>query len=112
MSSEASANAKTTKAKAKARKGSALEAIVVHAVLLFAVAYALYPVLWVVTLALSPSGGTEARVLPIPRGAHDITLDNFRLVMGTSDPERSWLFARQVINSLVVSFATAATAVA
>mgnify|MGYP001154598165 CR=1 FL=1 len=97
---------------ARAKKGSLLESVLVHVVLLVAVVYALYPVLWVVTLALSPTGGTESRVLPIPRGADDVTLDNFRLVTGAGDPERGWLFARQVVNSLVVSFATAATAVA
>ncbi len=93
---------------AQSKKGSLLEAVVVHAILIAAVAYALYPVLWVVSLALSPTGGTEPRILP----AHDVTFDNFRLVTGAGDPERSWLFARQVMNSLVVSFATAATAVA
>ena len=89
-----------------------VESIAIHALLLCAVVYALYPVLWVVTLALSPHGGSEARVLPVPRGADDVTLANFRLVTGWGDPERGWLFARQVMNSLVVSFATAATAVA
>ncbi len=95
----------------KARKGSALEGILVNVLLLVAVAYALYPVLWVVTLALSSSSTSEARVLPLPHGVADITLDNFRTVTGAGDPERGWLFARQVLNSLVVSFATAATAV-
>lgn len=94
------------------RKPRLVETILVHALLIVAVAYALYPVLWVVTLALAKTGGTEARVLPLPRGADDVTLDNFRLVMGVGDPEKGWLFARQVMNSLVVSSATAFTAVA
>ncbi len=100
--------------KPRKQRGSTMEAIVVHTVLLLAVAYALYPVLWVITLALSPTGSTEPRVLPVPHGAHDITLDNFRLVtgIGSPEPERGWLFARQVMNSIVVSFATAFTAVA
>ena len=94
------------------RRGSVVEGFFIHLLLLAAVAYALYPVLWVVTLALSPSSTSEARVLPLPHGASDVTLDNFRLVTGAGDPSRSWLFARQVLNSLVVSFATAAVAVA
>lgn len=97
---------------ARSKRGSLLEAVVVHAVLLLAVVYALYPVLWVVSLALSKAGAAEARALPLPHGADDVTLDNFRLVTGAADPDRAWLFARQVMNSLVVSFATAATAVA
>jgi arabinogalactan oligomer/maltooligosaccharide transport system permease protein len=94
------------------RKPGLLETIFVHALLIIAVAYAVYPVLWVVTLALSKTGGTEARVLPFPRGADDVTLDNFRLVTGVGDSDKGWLFARQVMNSLVVSCATALTAVA
>lgn len=97
---------------ARSKRGSLLEAVVVHAVLLLAVVYALYPVLWVVSLALSKAGAAEARALPLPHGADDVTLDNFRLVTGAADPDRAWLFARQVMNSLIVSFATAATAVA
>ena len=37
-----------------------------HAVLLLAVAFALYPVLWVVSLALSPSGTPSPHALPLP----------------------------------------------
>jgi arabinogalactan oligomer/maltooligosaccharide transport system permease protein len=88
-----------------------LESLAIHTLLLLAVVYALYPMLWVVTLALSPTGDTEPRLVPLPHGLHDITLDNFRLVTGSGDPARSWLFARQVMNSLVVSFATSATAI-
>lgn len=96
----------------KERRASTLESLVVHMVLLGAVAYALYPVLWVVTLALSKAGGGELRVLPIPRGTGDLTLDNFRVVTGAGDTAHGFLFVRQVFNSLVVSFATAFTAVA
>ncbi|MBX3234119.1 MAG: ABC transporter permease subunit [Labilithrix sp.] len=74
--------------------------------------YALYPVLWVITLALSPTGASEPRAIPLPHGMSDVSLENFRIVTGAGDPELRWLFARQVANSLIVSFATAATAVA
>jgi arabinogalactan oligomer / maltooligosaccharide transport system permease protein len=94
---------------AETDRSSTLERVVTNAVLIAAVIYALYPVLWVITLALSPSATAESRALPIPREA---TLDNFRIVTGWNDPGRSWLFARQLLNSLVVSLATATAAVA
>ncbi len=86
-------------------KPSLLERFVVHALLVAAVAFALYPVLWVVSLALSQGGlsGTGGAV-PLPRAP---TLENFRLVLGTTDPDGAWLFGRQLANSLVVSLATA-----
>ncbi|AKU95935.1 Maltose/maltodextrin ABC transporter, permease protein MalG [Labilithrix luteola] len=91
------------------KRPSALERAVVNGVLVAAVVYALYPVLWVVSLALSGDHATEPHALPIPRA---ITLDNFRLVMGLGAGGRPWLFARQIANSLVVSLATALVAVA
>lgn len=96
---------------ASSKRSALVEAFVVHGVLIVAVMYALYPVLWVITLALSPSGSTEPRAIPLPHGASDVSLDNFRYVVGAGDGERGWLFAHQVANSLVVSFATAFTAV-
>lgn len=91
------------------RRVSLLERLVVNGVLIAAVAITLYPILWVVSLALSHGTTPEARVVPLP---HDVSLEHFRTVTGADDPARSWLFARQVVNSIVVSLATAATAVA
>lgn len=80
----------------------------VHAALLLAVAFALYPVLWVATLAVSPEGlGTEARILPIPSAP---SLDNFRTVVGADAAARG-IFFKQVLNSLLVSIATAGIAI-
>lgn len=90
-------------------RSSALERVATNAVLVAAVVYALYPVLWVITLALSPGGASELGAVPIPR---EVSLDNFRLVTGAGDAERAWLFGRQLGNSLVVSLATAFAAVA
>jgi arabinogalactan oligomer/maltooligosaccharide transport system permease protein len=89
-------------------RASKLERVVVNAILVVAVVYALYPILWVISLAFSSGSTPELRALPIPR---DLTLDNFRVVTGWGDPARSWLFARQLGNSLVVSLATAGAAV-
>jgi arabinogalactan oligomer/maltooligosaccharide transport system permease protein len=85
------------------------ERVVVHVLIALAVVLTIYPVLWVVSLALSHGATPEPRVLPVPRG---VTLDHFRTVTGWGDPGRGWLFARQLANSLVVSLATAAVAVA
>lgn len=90
------------------RRVSLLERALVNGLLVTAVIYALYPVLWVVSLALSGEAGTEAHAVPIPR---HVTLDNFRVVTGLLPGGRPGLFARQVANSLVVSFATAAMAI-
>jgi len=81
----------------------------VHAALLVAVCFALYPVLWVVSLALSPSGTPSPRALPLPEA---VSLDNFRAVVGSTDGAGRWLFARQLVSSLVVAVATSVTSVA
>jgi arabinogalactan oligomer/maltooligosaccharide transport system permease protein len=87
----------------------ALESVAVHALLVAAVAFAVYPLLWVVSLALTPGGlGATSGILPIP---HAPTLDNFRAVVGWGSGDRGWLFATQAFNSLAVSLATATVAV-
>jgi arabinogalactan oligomer / maltooligosaccharide transport system permease protein len=86
-----------------------LERFLVNGVLVAAVVYALYPILWVVTLALSPPGTAEPKAFPVPS---QVSFDNFGTVTGAGDPERAWLFGRQLVNSLVVSLATAFAAVA
>ena len=92
------------------QKRSALEACAVHAILLAATAFALYPILWVVAVALSPGGISEhTGVVPLPSAP---SLENFRAVVGSGDADRAWLFGRQLANSLVVALATAAVAVA
>jgi arabinogalactan oligomer/maltooligosaccharide transport system permease protein len=86
-----------------------LEAAIAHTLLVAACAFAVYPILWVVTLALSPTGpGAEARLLPIVTAP---SLDNFRVVVGAGTGG-SGLFLHQLGNSLIVSLATAAVAIA
>jgi arabinogalactan oligomer/maltooligosaccharide transport system permease protein len=75
-----------------------------HLILVLASAAALYPLLWVMKLALSPSQGFDASPNPWPEHA---TLDNFRAVVGASGEGGQWLFGRQVLNSLVISLTTA-----
>lgn len=94
---------------AETDRSSLLERLVTNGVLVVAVIYALYPVLWVITLALSPAGMAEPKAIPFP--SHP-SLDNFRTVTGAGDPDRAWLFGQQLANSLVVSLATSLAAVA
>ncbi len=87
------------------RKPTLVESVVVHTVLLSAVAFAVYPILWVVSLAFTSGGlSSTTGALPVPR---DPSLENFRVVTGGG----SGLFFVQLGNSLVVSLATAVVAV-
>ena len=90
-------------------RASPFERIAVNTILVVAVVYALYPVLWVISLAFSSGSEPELRAFPVP---HNVSLDNFRIVTGWGDSARGWLFAKQLMNSLVVSLATAIMAVA
>ena len=90
-------------------KPSRAESLVVNVLIVAAVAFAVYPLLWVIALALSPQGLGSGGVLPLP---HDPSFANFRRVLGIGHSERTWLFAQQVMNSLVVSLATSFVAVA
>lgn len=81
----------------------------VHLVLVAATCAALYPVLWVVSLAFTHAETPAARVLPIPKSP---SLDHFRAVLGTHDAAGHWLFGWQLFNSLAVSLATAFVGVA
>ena len=74
-----------------------------HLALLLFTAATLYPVLWVLKMALSPSQGFDTGVWPIPTA---VSAENLVDVVGTTD-KHGWLFGRQLLNSLVVSTATA-----
>lgn len=91
------------------RRPSLLTSIASHAFVLLLVAFALYPVLWVLSLALSPTTTPEARVVPLPDG---ISLEHFAAVAGRTDDDGSWLFGRQLFASILVSICTALTAIA
>ena len=69
-----------------------------HLVLVIASAVALYPVLWVLKMALSPTQAFDSSPNPIPAA---VTFDNFAHVMGSP------LFGRQLVNSLIVAVTTA-----
>jgi arabinogalactan oligomer / maltooligosaccharide transport system permease protein len=81
-------------------KRSGLATALIHVGLVLACVVALYPVLWVVKLALSPTQALSLSVSPIPEA---ITFDHFRDVIGASDSQGRWLFGRQLLASVVVS---------
>ena len=86
-----------------------LESTAIHVLLVAAVAFAIYPLLWVVSVALSPGGISTAHgALPLP--AHP-SLWNFHALLGKGNSARAWLFARQLANSIIVAVATAVTAI-
>jgi arabinogalactan oligomer/maltooligosaccharide transport system permease protein len=86
-----------------------IESALSHGLLLIATLFALYPVLWVVTMALTHGGlPTSDDVVPLP---HEPTMENFSQVTGVGTAAGPALFLRQLTNSLVVALATALTAV-
>ncbi|MCC7536533.1 MAG: ABC transporter permease subunit [Deltaproteobacteria bacterium] len=79
-----------------------------HAVLLVATCVALYPVVWVVALALRGDGALEPSVLPWP---DEPSLANFETVVTATDRQGRWLFGRQLAASVIISGATALVAI-
>jgi arabinogalactan oligomer/maltooligosaccharide transport system permease protein len=85
------------------------ESFFAHLVVGVGVVFAVYPLLWVISVALSPGAMSDhARALPWPEHA---SLDSFVSVLGLRDGHTT-IFLRQVFNSLAVSLATAFVAVA
>jgi arabinogalactan oligomer/maltooligosaccharide transport system permease protein len=82
--------------------GSGLRGFLTHAALLLATCVTLYPVLWVLKMALSPSQGFSLSINPIPT---HVTLANFADVLSSHDAAGHWLFGRQLANSLIVALA-------
>jgi arabinogalactan oligomer/maltooligosaccharide transport system permease protein len=85
-----------------------VETAAVHAVLCVATVLTLYPVLWVVRMALTPSQGFALSPSPLPE---HFDLQNFRDVIFVRDSGGAWLFFRQLLNSIIVSGAVTAVGV-
>ncbi len=93
------------------RRSSFWESAACHVFLVLGVAFALYPVLWVVALAFSGTQTPTARVVPWPDAP---TLAHLQAVVGATRKTGNvefWLFGRQLANSLIVSLATACVGV-
>ncbi len=84
-------------------KRSGLTVALIHMGLVLACAASLYPVLWVVKMALSPAQSLSLSINPFPE---TITFDHFRDVIFSHDSQGRWLFGRQLLASIVVSGAT------
>ncbi len=80
-----------------------------HALLVVVCAATLYPVLLVIKTALSPDPSLGLGGSPFPSA---VTFDNLRDVVSTTDMDGTWLFGRQLLNSIVVSLATTVLGVA
>ncbi|MBI3200667.1 MAG: ABC transporter permease subunit [Polyangiaceae bacterium] len=85
------------------RRVSTAESVLSHLAIVAGVVFSLYPVLWVISTALSAGSAPERRVLPIPR---NLTLDHVTHFL--SGPH----VVSQAVSSLVVSVATALVGIA
>jgi arabinogalactan oligomer/maltooligosaccharide transport system permease protein len=86
------------------RRVSTLRFIGVHAALVLVTLEVLYPVLWVVKLAVTPGQAFSVSPSPFPDA---VSLVNFVEVVTTTTADGRWLFLRQLTNSLIVASATA-----
>ncbi len=82
--------------------------ILVNAALVLACAAALYPVLWVLKMALTPSQAFSMDPGLVPDA---FTLANFKAVVTTTDATGGWLFGQQLFNSVVVAVLTSAVGI-
>ena len=80
-----------------------LKVILMHFALIIICAAVIYPVLWVIKMALSPQQGFSLSANPFPV---EFSLENFRNVVFTTDSNGGWLFGRQFFNSVIISGAT------
>lgn len=83
--------------------------LVVHLILLAFVALTLYPVLWVLKMALSPSQGFALAASPLPT---EVSLQNFVDVVMRRGPSGELLFFRQLLNSVIVAASVTTVGVA
>jgi arabinogalactan oligomer/maltooligosaccharide transport system permease protein len=77
--------------------------VLTHAFLVLTTIAVLYPVLWVLKMALTPGQAFSLDPNPIPSA---VTLEHFVGVVGTKDGSGGWLFGRQMANSLLVAAVT------
>lgn len=80
--------------------GSLWRQVAVQVALIIATLLTLYPVLWVLKMALSPSQGFALTPSPVPT---ELSLQNFRDVLWSHDAAGRWLFGRQLMNSVVIA---------
>jgi len=91
------------------RAPSRAVAILAHAGLTLFTFATLYPVLWVLKMALTPSQAFSLSASPIPE---TVSLSNFSDLVTATDMQGHWLFAHQLGNSLIVATVTTVLGVA
>jgi len=84
-----------------------LRLFAIHGTLILTCIVVLYPVLWVVKMALEPASGL-ATISPIPS---EVSFNNFEHVLGISE-DGNQLFGRQLWNSVLVSLLTTVVGIA
>lgn len=90
------------------RKDMIIRQLVYNGILIAVCLAVLYPVLWVVKMALTPNASAG---LGDSASAVGFTLDNFRHVVFNQDQDGNWLFFHQLKNSVVVALITTALGV-
>ncbi len=80
-----------------------LYTVLIHASLGAFCLLTMYPVLWVLKMALSPVSGLSLSVNPFPT---EVTLQHFKDVLLSTDSAGRWMFGRHLFASLYVSTAT------
>jgi arabinogalactan oligomer/maltooligosaccharide transport system permease protein len=78
--------------------------LLVHLLLCMVTALTLYPVLWVIKMALTPTQAFAVGLSPVPDAA---SMRNFEEVVLTQAADGAWIFGHQLANSMLVSVATA-----
>ena len=85
-----------------------MKRFLLHLLLVFASASVLYPVLWVLRIALSEGNALSFSLSPIPEV---FSAEHFSSFVSARDEAGAWVFGRQLFNSLAVSVATAVVGV-
>ena len=91
------------------RRGGPWRLALLHAALVAFCAVTLYPVLWVIKMALTPSQAFSLSANPLPTHFY---LGNFADLILARDMAGNWLFAHQLFNSVMVSAVTTVLGVA
>ncbi len=78
--------------------------VVAHLFLVCVTMLTLYPILWVVNMALTPGQAFAVGWLPIPTS---VSLENFEYVLTATDAQGTCIFINRLCNSIIVSTSTA-----
>ncbi|MGI5862223.1 MAG: sugar ABC transporter permease [Myxococcales bacterium] len=74
-----------------------------HAFLIVFTALTLWPVMWVLKMAVEPGQDFAFSISPIPS---TISFENFARLIGKTDKLGNWVFARQALNSFVIALSS------